>query len=324
MSTSPLVYIIVLNWNGWEHTQGCLESLLLLQYPRFRILVVDNGSTDDSALHIRQNFPHIDILETGENLGFSEGNNRGIIRALEGGADYVLLLNNDTEVDPLLVNAFVSQAQLMPEAGILGGHICLYGDRTRLDHLGGMWNARHNSFDLIGCRENSSSWQEVLALDYVCGCAFFVARSVFEKVGLLDPRFFLIWEESDLCFRARLAGYGVFSIPSARVWHKVSASFVGGKPHGTYFWYRNRLLWVEKNSPHKKTYLFYKDLIQFSKLYFLKKFQFFWARHMGASTAAQEIRFSRLRIYRAALCGILDYRRRRFGNGPSWIYKSRF
>ncbi len=313
----PLVYIIVLNWNGWEMTSSCLSSLRALTYPNFRILVVDNGSTDGSPEKIRSEWPEIELLETGENLGFAGGNNQGILAALKAQADYILLLNNDTTVDPSLVQEFVAHMQTLPNPGILGATVYLHSKPTHLDHLGGIWNPKRSAFDLIGHLEPARMWTDVMPLDYVCGCAFFVSRAVFSDVGLLDPRFFLYWEESDFCFRARKQGWKSYSIPTAKVWHHVSASFVGGKPHSTYFFHRNRLLWLEKHCRKKIPKILSVSLFRYIKLYCLKSLHVLYGRIFGADSALQHERLAKLCLYRAALCGLFDYTRRRFGSSPS-------
>ena len=115
----PTVTVVVLNWNNLPDTIECLESLRAVTYPALRLLVVDNGSTDGSEAALRARFPGLELLQTGENLGFAGGNNAGIRRALEGGADHVLLLNNDTTVDPGFVTAMVDAARANPRAGLL-------------------------------------------------------------------------------------------------------------------------------------------------------------------------------------------------------------
>ena len=242
----PSIALIILNWNGKKDTLACLQSVLEIDYPNFAVIVVDNASSDGSQAEIRSCLPQITLIENPKNLGFAEGNNIGIVEAMKRGADLVFLLNNDTVVDPLILQRFVEMFEKEPKAGILGATLFLFDQREKLDHLGGFWNGKKGKFDFVGLRANQ---EEVFPqeLDYVCGAGLIVKRSVLETVGMFDPRFFLIWEESDLCVRAKRAGFAVLTCPGANVWHKVSASFTGGKPHTTYYWWRNRLLWIEKN-----------------------------------------------------------------------------
>jgi GT2 family glycosyltransferase len=323
MTPEPHIAIIILNWNGKKDTLACLDSIAKIDYKNFETLVVDNGSTDDSLSAISSNFPHLPLIATGQNLGFAEGNNVGIRWALARGVDYFFLLNNDTTVDPGILKAFLEKERSSPECGILGAKICLFEKPTHFDHLGGTWNARTASFDLACLRQKDEGAPPPL-VDYVCGCALFVKREVFEKIGLLEPRFFLIWEEADFCFRARKAGYQIATAPEARLLHKVSASFVGGKPHSTYFWWRNRLFWIERNcTPREKLRLYLRVLLpeiaHLYKLKHLKSAQLFFQRHFGTHTDLSE-KEGKVLKYKAALGGVKDYLLRRFGNGPSWIY----
>ena len=242
----PKIFVIILNWNGKEDTLACLESLEKVNMP-YSLIVVDNGSNDDSVLAIRNTYPDIILLENRKNLGYAEGNNVGIRWALKNGADYLLILNNDTIVDPNILEGFLSTYESTPLASILGGKTYLMKDPCRLDHLGGKWNSRTGTFDLIGSNEMGENWMKPFPLDYVCGCALFAKAEVFRKIGVFESRFFLFWEESDFCRRAKKEGFLSYFAPNAKLWHKVSASFTGGKAHTTYFWWRNRLFFMERN-----------------------------------------------------------------------------
>jgi GT2 family glycosyltransferase len=320
----PKIFIVILNWNGKNDTLECLASVAKINYPNFITLVIDNGSTDDSVEAFQKEFPQIKILKTEKNLGFAEGNNVGIRYALGEGADGILLLNNDTIVDPNLLRGFVKGMEEHPKAGILGAKIYLYKDREHLDHLGGNWNPKKGCFDFIGNHDLGENWQKSCEMEYVCGAAFYVKREVLVNVGFLEPKFFLVWEESDFCFRARKLGYQVLSCMDAKIWHKVSSSFVGGKPHSNYFWWRNRLLWMQRNRPFSEVFSFYArilfpEVIKNSKLYFLKCLQLLIIKTIFPNKDHSN-REKKILQYRAILQGIGDYFLRRFGNGPSWIY----
>lgn len=313
-------YIIILNWNGKQDTLDCLESLTHVKTPH-QIIVVDNGSADDSVQAISTAFPLILLIETGENLGYAEGNNVGIREALKRGATHLLILNNDTTVEPDFLDAFLAS-----DDAIQGAKPLLASDPTTLDHLGGIWEMKKGTFSLIGCREKASQWNERIPLDYVCGVALFAKAEVFKKIGLFEPRFFLFWEESDWCARAKRAGYQPYFCPKAKLNHKVSASFTGGKAHTTYFWWRNRLFWVKRNcSKKEKRSLYLRILIpemsHILKLYPIKALQLALLKIVKPHIDLSE-KEKRLRNYKAALTGMKDYFFGRFGNGPSWIFKS--
>ncbi len=321
----PKIAIIILNWNGKKDTLACLHSLSYLTYPNFETLLIDNGSTDDSVLAIRQQFPDLCIIETGSNLGFAEGNNVGIKKALEQKADLFFLLNNDTIVSDDILERFVETYHDFPQAGVLGAKIFLFEEKSTLDHLGGNWDQKTGTFTFVGLRQKEDGilWQHPQEIDYVCGAGLMIKRSVIEKIGFFEKRYFLIWEESDFCFRAKKAGFQIITCPQAHLWHKVSASFVGGKPHSTYFWWRNRLLWIERNCSFKQKISLYArvllpDIFHMLKIHLLKKTQLFFIKKAKFHSNFKEKELKLLKNH-AALCGIRDYALRRFGNCPSWI-----
>ena len=321
------IAVVILNWNGKKDTLECLSSLAQVKYFNYETIVVDNGSTDDSVSAIQEQFPNVTLLLSKENLGFAGGNNIGIRHALQQGAEGILLLNNDTIVDPSLLTAFATAAKKEPSVGILGAKLYSYADKGRFDHFGGMWNAARANFDLVGkdLLEKDSSFEKATPIDYVCGAALFAKREVFNAIGMLEPRFFLLWEESDFCFRARKAGFSTQLCPAAKVWHKGSASVVGGKPHSSYFWWRNRLLWIERNCRNKerlsitfKTLL--PEVFQLYKRHLIKYLQLIFLRIFRPKEDLRKRKGYLLRN-RAAIKGVHDYLFRSFGNGPPWIYK---
>lgn len=318
----PNIAIIILNWNGKEDTLASLQSIERLEYPNFQVILVDNGSSDDSVTAIRAAYPHIFLIETGANLGFAEGNNVGIRAALKTDADFILLLNNDTIVDAHLLTAFMTRFNAHPEVSILGAKLYQQALPDTLDHWGGCWNPKTARFDLIGLAEKEP--KRPPHLDYVCGAALIARRSAWEQIGLLEARFFLIWEEADWCMRAKQHHLNIDVCDEAIVWHKGSASF-RSKAHSTYFWWRNRLLWIERNCDRKEVARLYiqkllPEIAHLLKIYLLKKGQLALRKKIAPNRCfkSQE---EKQRKTRAALQGVFDYARRRFGNAPDWIYK---
>src|SRR5712691_2717467 len=135
--SSPHVAVVVLTWNGEDDTLACLASLGRVEYDNLSVVVVDNGSADRTVLRVRTEFPEVAVLETGANLGFAAGNNVGIQHALDRGAEYVFLLNNDTEVDPELIRHLVDAAEPDASAGVLGPKVFFFSHRDRLWYAGG-------------------------------------------------------------------------------------------------------------------------------------------------------------------------------------------
>ena len=245
----PKVAIIILNWNGRDDTLACLESVFEIDYPNYEVIVVDNGSSDDSVPAIRQRFPPVQLIETGENLGYAGGNNVGIEHALQSGSDYLFILNNDTTVAPDILKHLVAAAETYPDTAAFGP-IVLEMERPDI-----IWTAgEHFAADGLSCVHHlqGSRLSELDGLDrqewdWINGAAFFARAKVWREIGLFDSRFFLVYEESDWCFRARRAGYRCRVVPEARVWHKVAGSFGGeASPLRAYFSARNQLLFAEK------------------------------------------------------------------------------
>jgi GT2 family glycosyltransferase len=261
VNNAPRVTIVVLNWNGRDDTLDCLGSLVSLEYPNHETIVVDNGSHDGSVAAVKDRFPQLEVVETGKNLGYAEGNNVGIRIALERGADYVLLLNNDTIVDSRMLEVLIAAAEQCPEGGFFGPTILRHGEGARIWSAGVRWHEaemefRHVEEDATGLADARG----VAVTDYVCGCALLVRTSVLRRIGLLDPSFFLTFEESDLCYRGRRVGIASYIAPRARIWHKISASFGGANsPLMDYFLVRNRLLWGERHLDRKRLKRLYKS-----------------------------------------------------------------
>lgn len=316
----PKIVILILNWNGKKDTLECLSSLQAArQKPKFATLVIDNGSTDDSVAAIRAAFPEVPILETKENLGFAGGNNAGMRWALDKSFDWILLLNNDTVVAPDFLEGFLFAAKTKPEGKIFGAKIYRYQDKARIDHLGGFWNPSTAEFESNAFGQiDDGSFEEMQQVDYVCGCALLMHRAVPEAIGLLEESFFLLWEETDFCTRAKRAGFQIWTAPQAKLWHKVSTSFTGGKAHMHYFWWRNRLLYIsrnqsgaEKRTTYRKTLL--PEMLKCFKLSVLKSVQ---SRLRFLCGASSRERLLKARRYRAGCLGILHYFLGRLGNCP--------
>ena len=245
-STLPFIWIVVLNWNRPQDTLECVASLRELDYPAVRILVVDNGSTDESV-SLFQEIPNIDLLVNKENLGFAAGNNRGIQHALERGADFVLLLNNDTTVSPPLLSRMVEAAQEDPKIGIVGPMI-YYADRPDQVWFAGM-RFRHGLYVVRRGLHLDPPHDRVEEVDFVSGCGMLVPRQTWERVGLFDPRFFMYYEDLDLCVRAKEAGYRIVCATQAHMWHALSASTGGpDSPLKQYYQVKSTLLFSQKHT----------------------------------------------------------------------------
>ncbi|MFQ5864019.1 MAG: glycosyltransferase family 2 protein [bacterium] len=224
-----LVHVIILNWNGKHDTLECLRSLEKVAYPNFRICLVDNASSDGTIEAVREHFPDVKIIINSENLRFARGNNIGLQHALEHGADYVLLLNNDTIVDPLLLQELVNVAESNANIGMVGPKIYHYDQPNLIWSAGGDISFWQGKIAHRGLRKvDAPKYNRISEVDYLTACALLIRKEVIQKVGLLDPSYFMYTEDADWCERTRRAGYKLFYVPSAKVWHKISATSGGG------------------------------------------------------------------------------------------------
>lgn len=250
---TPLAYIIILNWNGWQDTIECVESCHKLTYPNFCIVMVDNGSTDGSEVILRERFSDVVIIQTGANLGFAGGNNIGIRHALEQGADYVWLLNNDTTVEPDSLNALVAAAGCNEHIGMVGSKIVYFENPSQLWYAGAVFDqARPYLPSHRGLREQDcGQYDNTGETGYVTGCSLLARRTMIDQIGLLDEGLFLYFEDVDWNARARQAGWLLAYAPASVVRHKESISTGGAaSPAVMYYTARNRLYFVQRNFPH--------------------------------------------------------------------------
>ena len=230
----PCVYVVVLNWNGWQDTLECVHSLRGMEYGNLHAVVVDNGSSNDSVDRLREACPEISIVRTGKNLGFAAGNNVGIRFALKNGADYVFVLNNDTTVAPDALSAFVAFAEKHPEAALLGPRINRRNPQRewpisrKLDLLTLLCTftvLRRVVTRIPGIRGMFyCTRREPAVAQFLPGSALFFRAAAFEKIGLFDEKTFLDYEELIMAEKVRSAGFSAYFVPQAVIWHKGSAS----------------------------------------------------------------------------------------------------
>lgn len=255
----PLVSVALLNWNNVEDTLECLSSLKEVRYPNVEVLVVDNGSEDDSVVRLQdfvQSMPFAaHLLTNEENKGFSGGCNTAIEWALREGKEYLLLLNNDTAVDPLFLDRLVAEASMRPQAGILVPSIFFYYEPSLL-WFGGMTNVRWGRMNrgitssLFG-KELPQEDSQARPISFATGCAMLLRVEALPGVGGFDERFFLYFEDADLSFRFRKNGWDIVWVPDSHIQHKVSATTLAkvGSPRMHYYDTRNVLLLSHKHGP---------------------------------------------------------------------------
>ncbi len=311
----PRVSIIILNWNGWRDTIECLESLYRITYPNYDVIVVDNGSRDDSIKRIKEYaggkievnskffeyspsnkpirvfeitesearkgkfnkpaYENVDpdrrmiLIKNKDNYGFAGGNNIGIKFALSIlNPDYVLLLNNDTVVDPNFLRELVKVAETGRKIGVVGPKIYYYDYNGRSDVINfttarlTLWKGEEKRY---GAGEiDNGQWNKVIEGDKLEGSCMLIKKEVLKKIGLFDEKFFCYWEETDLCFRAKKVGYNLVYAPYAKTWHKIAVSS-GGTSSSFYVYHmtRSMLLFIVKNATRNEKRAFFLYLLLF-------------------------------------------------------------
>jgi GT2 family glycosyltransferase len=240
------VTVVVPNWNGERFLSTCLGSLREQSLEDFETILVDNGSTDGSAAFVRRIFPGVRVLPLSENMGFSAAVNAGIRSSR---AEYVALLNNDTETDPRWLEALVEAAEAYPEAGFFASKLVDFNDRHILDGAGDVLRRSGLPYRLGHGEPDRGQYDEAAFVFGACAGAALYRRSMLDDIGLFDEDFFANCEDGDLSFRAQLAGYRCLYVPGSVVYHMGSATFGKRSPTAVRLGTRNSLCLLVKNLP---------------------------------------------------------------------------
>lgn len=245
MNSRPDVKIIILNWHGWQDTITCLDSLASLKYDNYRALIVDNGSIDDSVACIRLAHPNIKTIETMHNLGFSGGNNVGILHALKNKADYIWLLNNDTKVDPQALSAMVALAETDSSIGAVGSSIFYMDHPEKIQAWGGgsvsFWTGR---------TRHLLTPVPLKKLHYLTASSILIRHSALDEIGFLDDKsFFMYWEDVDFSLRLRKAGWKIAVASDSIVFHKEHASTGIKNPILDLYFNESAIRFYKKHAP---------------------------------------------------------------------------
>jgi len=284
------VWVIVLNWKRPKETIACLESLKGVRDPGIRIVVVDNGSGDDSVAQLeafvkRASAPSFTLLETGSNLGFAGGMNAGMQTALEQGAEWLLVLNNDTVVDPSFLKTLLEAAKHDPKIGMLNPKILMQEHPDRIWSAGGRINWMRTQGTHIGYDEPDRGQYDhppIQDSEYVTGGCLLIRREVIEQIGFLPEAYFVYYEDGEWSTKAQRAGWRTVVVPGARIWHKGAAS--SGEHSASYIRYhvRNGLLFARRTGNPLQVSVAYlwsvpRAVWQVAKLLFMPKRRS-WAR----------------------------------------------
>jgi GT2 family glycosyltransferase len=246
------VAVVVLSYNGRVDTLDCLASVARIRWSALTPILVDNGSRDGTAEAVASRYPAVCVLRQERNLGFAEGNNIGVRRALELGADYVFLLNNDTTIAPDTIRRCVDAASSRPDAGAVCPLIYFAEPSTLVWYAGASFNPYSaHSGRMLGYREvDHGQFGATRETDRAAGAAVLLPSRVLQEVGLLDQALFFLYEDVDWSLRARRAGHRIYVVPEAKVWHRVSAT-AGGEhaPMIAYYDTRNHVAICRRYAP---------------------------------------------------------------------------
>ncbi len=263
----------MVNWNGDEDTIECIKSVSKITYKNYKLFISDNNSEKRSVEALRPFcVGDVSLIENKENLGFSGGNNIGIEKALKEGFDYILLLNNDTTVEPDFLNELIKTAESDEKIGAVGCKIYFYfePDRNKIWYGGGKFSwffgGKHMQYEHLDTDyPNDTKPREV---EYITGCVFLVKSDVVREVGGLEDAFFMYYEDVDWSIRIQKAGYKTTYTPSAKVYHKVSRSISKiGNPKIHYYHIRNALFLSRRQAPK----LILAGIYIWSVLHYLKQ-----------------------------------------------------
>jgi len=299
-NNSKRIAIIIVNWNGKHLLKSCLDSVFSQSYKNFETILVDNNSSDDSIDFVKKNYPKTKIISANENLGYTGGNNLGIKHALKTNFEYMLILNNDTKFGKNFLKEMVSAMRDDKKIGVIGPLIYNYlqGDKEKTVFFGyGNMNFK------IGAPENlfQIDKNKVYEVDSLLGCAFFIRREVYEKIGLTSfKEFYMYWDDYDFLQRVKKAGFKIKFIPKIEINHICGASSKNINFPRTYYQTRNRFLLVKKyGKPLEKLCFYY---------YFALKFPFFILKQKN------------MRERYLVIMGTFDFIRKRFGKRTNFYF----
>lgn len=243
----PFVVSVILNTNRRDDTLECLESLFRSRYTNHQVVVLDNQSTDGSAAAIGEKYPQARVVALQENLGYAGNNNVGIQIALDMGADWVFVLNEDTLLDPECLPCLLEAGESDPKIGIVGPMVYHFDEPQYIQSGGGRLGPHWESLHIAKDELDRGQLKQNHDVQWISGCAILARRAAIEQAGMIDAAFFYFWEETEWCLRTGKAGWRIVHVPGAKLWHKGVQRNYHPKPSLFYYGTRNRLLMMRKH-----------------------------------------------------------------------------
>ena len=269
------VGIVLVNYNGEKFQNDCIKTIKDMNYDNYKIIIVDNDSKDNSVKLAQELYNDLVIIETGENCGVAKGNNIGIEKALKLGCEYVLLLNNDTEVHKDMLMNMIRKAD---EKTMVTCKMYFFEPSNLIWCAGGYINWNKASTIHNGeCEVDKGQYDESRLIEYTPTCCLLVHRDIFKRVGLMDEKYFMYYDDTDFLVRCNKAGIKTWYESTAKLWHKVSSSSGGSLSKlSIYYGDRNRLYFIDKfykGQDKVKVLIFFyiSRYIKRMKLFFIDK-----------------------------------------------------
>lgn len=239
----PLVSVIILNYNGENDLIECFNSLKNVKYQNVELILVDNGSSDNSIEIVRNKYEDVRIIELGTNTGFSLGNNLGVLRA---NGDYIALLNMDTVVDENWLTELVITAQKTPKIGVVASKIYYYNEKNVIDYAGSTCDIYGNTAHVGAENKDNNYLNQQRMTFYACGASLLFKKELYNKIGLFDPLYYMYYEDVDFSWRTWICGYEVVYTPKSHIYHKINR-VRHNFPRIIYMTQRNKLRTLLKN-----------------------------------------------------------------------------
>lgn len=251
MNDAHAVSLVVLLYNRWHDTRVCLASVFASDARAVNVIVVDNGSTDETLTALARDFPNVTLIRNSENVGYAEGNNIGIRAALTNNAEFIAVLNNDVFLAPDWLTPLLD-ALTRDEQAAFAGPLIFHADEPHvIQSAGGMlpqnWRAYHRGANEL----ERGQYLETETVDWLSGCAILARARALDEIGLLDSDFFMYGEDVDWSLRAREKNYRVLFVPQSHVWHKGVQRNYAPPPRVTYYSARNELFLMHKHRANK-------------------------------------------------------------------------
>jgi len=245
----PKVFVLILSYNGAKWLKECLPSVLAMDYPNFETVVIDNGSSDNTQDFLRDQYSQVHVIALQPNRGYAGGFDAGLEYAAQRGADYFLVMNNDTEIDPHALTALMETARSHERAGFITGKVYFHDCPDVFQSVGKKEDPLLLSGDYMGFEEtDSGQYDEITERAFVDDVYTLVNRRLYDEIGGYDPQFYLQCEEFDWQLRAKKAGWKIYYTPYAKLWHYGSVTTGGvGSPINNFFLERSRIIAIAKH-----------------------------------------------------------------------------